>query len=180
MSKLNSWLVTPSFLNFISQVEGCGVELLRFYSLFSFSWGSGLLQCSVVCLASWPIGHYTLFDNNILNWLHQLRTGALNQWTFYMLHFQFSEHLGRCQHSNPRMYVYIHVYLKKKKGTIKYNIWCRYTKSIFFFDTYSISISLYNNIHILYKFCFSNSVFRTMVIDAINIVNTRWRLILSN
>lgn len=180
MSKLNSWLVTPSFLNFISQVEGCGVELLRFYSLFSFSWGSGLLQCSVVCLASWPIGHYTLFDNNILNWLHQLRTGALNQWTFYMLHFQFSEHLGRCQHSNPRMYVYIHVYLKKKKERSNTTSGVGTQNQFFFFDTYSISISLYNNIHILYKFCFSNSVFRTMVIDAINIVNTRWRLILSN
>lgn len=155
MSKLNSRLVTPSFLNFISGVEGCGVELLRFYSLFSFSWGSGLLQCSVVCLASWPIGDYTLFDNNILNWLHQLRTGALNQWTFYMLHFQFSEHLGRCQHSNPRMYVYIHVYLKKKKGTIKYNIWCRYTKSIFF----SIHI-VFQYRYITISIFYTNSVFQ--------------------
>lgn len=155
LSKLNSWLVTPSFLNFISQVEGCGVELLRFYSLFSFSWGSGLLQCSVVCLASWPIGHYTLFDNNILNWLHQLRTGALNQWTFYMLHFQFSEHLGRCQHSNPRMYVYIHVYLKKKKERSNTTSGVG-TQNQFFFSIHIVFQYRYITISIFY----TNSVFQ--------------------
>lgn len=72
-----------------------------------------------------------------------------------MLHFQFSEHLGRCQHSNPRMYEYIHVYLKKNKERSNTTSGVG-TQNQFFFSIHIVFQYRYITISIFY----TNSVFQ--------------------
>lgn len=143
MFKLNSWLVTPIFL--ILLVEGCGFELLRFCSLFSFSWGLGLLQYSVVCLASWPIGHYILFGKLVITSSTDFTNFAQVLWIkgHFTCYIFSSLNILVVVSILTHECMYIHVYLKQ--GTIKYNI-CVGTQNHFFFDTYTISVL--NNIHI--------------------------------